>query len=237
MKVGLLFPVDSLSGAVGGPGGITFGMNQKLCVGRLTVVPDNPNSTAQQWVRGSMSACAAGYQALTAQQVMDWQDFAELHKSPILGEDFVRNAISEYCGVNFIRLIDDQALLATAPTGLCDFSVSGITSVTIGAVNLTVNFTHNAAVAAGRFALIKLTATLPSAVREPRDTDYRCIAGVDSALSIPDLAASPQAATIAKGSVGDLPAVDDWVGIQVIPVSTEYVTGVPYSKKIQVTAE
>jgi len=237
MKVGLLFPVNSLSGAVGGPGGLTFGMNQKLCVARLTVVPDNPNSTQQQWVRGALAASAVGYQSLTAEEVAAWEEFADLHVSPILGEDFVRTPISEYCGINFLRQIAGEALSDTAPTALCDFSISGITSVTIGTTNLTVNFTHNATTTTDRMVLIKITGTLPSAVREPRENDYRCICGVDSALSIPDLAASPQGAAIAKTSVLDLPAVDDYIGVEITPVSTEFVTGVPFADKIQVTAE
>lgn len=234
MKCVLSFPVAELSGKAGGDFGIVMSNWRGLQVARRMVVPDNPQTTEQDLIRGMMSTASVAFQSVTANEKLAWEAWAEINKSRIKGQMVVRPAISEYCAVNIVRQMDGQATTDTAPTAKPDFAVTGITSFTNTGpgVSMDLVVTHNASVTANKFLLIKFTGALASAVVVPRASDYRTAEGVNGTLTLAPLGASPL--TVVLTAPWAYVTTGDYCGVSVAPVSTEYVTGVPVSDVVQV---
>lgn len=235
MKCRLTFPVDTLSGKGGGPFGLVFAKWRGLQVARRLVVPSNPGTTEQDAIRGYLSAAASAFQAVTPSEKAAWDAWARINSSQILGQDVVRPAISEYCGVNCLRQIDGQAITDVAPTAKPDFAITGITSVTNTGpgTSLDIVFTHNAPATTDRSVLVRTTLALASQVVNPKDSDFRLVEGVSDADSIQPLAASPQ--TMVFSQPWNFPSVGAYIGVRITPVSAEYTTGVEFGAVLQVS--
>jgi hypothetical protein len=203
-------------------------------VARRLVVPANPQTTNQDAVRGFLAAAAVAFQALTPSEKADWDAWAVINQSKILGQPVVRPAISEYCGVNVVRQIAGEAISDVAPTAKADFAISGITSVTNTGPGTSVDvvFTHNATVLTDKGVLVRTTLALPSQLVSPKQSDFRLIEGASGPASYTALGTSPQ--TIVFNGAWNYPAVGAFIGIQIVPVSPQFTTGVPFGDVVEV---
>jgi hypothetical protein len=235
MKMALTFPVGELSGKGGGPFGLVYFQWRGLQVARRMVQPSNPQTAEQQGMRGFMTAAAVAFQSLTPSEKADWDAWAEINASQILGQDVVRPAISEYCGVNCVRQIAGAAIDDAAPTAKTDFAITGITSVTNTGpgTSLDIVFTHNASVTTNRKVLVRTTLALASQLVVPKKSDYRTVEGVLAGGSVVALAASPQ--TLVFTSPWNFPTAATYIGVQIEPISSEYASGVQFSDVVVVS--
>jgi len=233
MKVRLSFPVNEISGKAGGPFGIVLSNWRGVMIARSMVQPANPSTTNQDVVRGNMSNSAIAFQSVTAEEKVLWEAFAEINKSKIMGQEVVRPAIAEYCGVNDIRQLAGEAITDVAPTGKCPYSVTGVSGLATpaGGTNLNLTITFSAAPGAGAYTMVKITAPLPSAVVVPKKSDYRMVETVQNTESIPALVATPGLPEFDETWV--TLAEDDYIGISLTPLSAEFVKGVEYATVIQ----
>jgi len=228
MQVRLSFPVDTLAGKGGGAFGLVFSKWRGLQVARRLVVPANPGTTEQDTIRGYLATAAAAFQSVTPSEKLDWEAWAEINASNILGQRVVRPAISEYCAINVMRQINGQATTDVAPTSKPAFAVTGITSVTNTGPGTSVDivYTHNDAAPSGTFVLVRITLALPSLMVVPRTSDFRLIEGVADVDSIQTVTASPQ--TMVFTAPQNFPAVGAVVGVRITPLNASYAKGVQF---------
>lgn len=235
MRVRMSFPVDALTGKGGGPFGLVFSLWRGMQVARRLVVPANPSTTEQDTSRGYLSSAATAFQSVTPSEKADWNAWANINASNILGQRVVRPAISEYCGVNSLRQIAGEAITDVAPTAKADFAVTGITSITNTGpgTSLDLVYTHNATTLTDRRVLVRTTLALPSQVVVPKDSDFRLIEGVASVDSIQAIGASPD--TIVFTAPWNFPAVGAFIGVRITPLSPEFTQGVQLGDVLQVS--
>lgn len=235
MKIRLTTPFAELSGAVGGPFGIVVWNQRGVMVGRRNVVPANPSTTNQDTIRGYLATAAGAFQSISLVEKAAWEVFGELMQRSTLGQKYNLSAISAYCMINTYRQMKGDTLTDTAPTTKPAFAVTGVTSITnVGpGTSLDLIFTHNEGTPSGEFVMIKTTGQLPSQVVVPKDSDFRMFAGVADDESIVDLAASPQ--TVVEANAWAFPAVGSYMGIELTPMSDEYVPGVEFGVVIVVS--
>ena len=232
MKVRLAFPVDEISGKAGGNFGNVFSRWRGLMVARRHVVPANPSTANQDAIRGFMAAAAVAFQSLSPVEKDAWATFAATVPRSILGQNVTIPEISAYCKINAIRQMAGQSITDTAPSVKADFAISDITSVINDAGEIAITFTHSATETAGRFVMVKMTDALPSGVYVPKRSDFRLINGPGTP-SILALGASPDEVA---GCFRFAPAISKYCGIEIQPISSQYVPGVAFGKVVQVTA-
>lgn len=79
-------------------------------------VPVNPNSTAQATVRARLSANAAAWRALTANQRAGWADLGDsMTRTDSLGQTYTLTGFAAYCSVNNNQVAAGNAVLSDAP--------------------------------------------------------------------------------------------------------------------------
>lgn len=235
MKAVMVMPVDFISGAMSKQPGLV-GFNWRgLQVFRGWVKPRNPQSADQVSIRNILTQCSQGFQGITLTQKANWDTYGTIRPSVFYGKDIPIPAISAYVKVNTFRLIDGVAIDDEAPTALVDFVASDISTVAYnsGTTVLSFDVSHNATVVTGKLWVIKITATLPSAVYGVRKGDYRLCKGVDTASIIP-VTASPQSVSITAPLFGNW-GNGDPMSIQLLPLSPDYDLGSAYSEINNIT--
>lgn len=236
MKVGLAYPIDSLSGKAAARSGLVYFMWRGMQVARRWVIPANPDTVDQDTIRAYLAAAAKGFQSVTPVQKTMWTALGQIYAKKVQGVDVVMPEISAYCMINQWRQIAGEALTADAPTAKPNFAVTGIQSATIIAPNISIAFTHSAAVPAGNFVALKMTAPLPSLMKVPTDSDYRMITTVSEVSCIVALTESPQTIVIATADLWTPVDIDDVVGFSIMPLSDEYAPGLEYDKVLTIAA-
>lgn len=126
------------SAASGSIAGVTYSRNRGGSYTRQRAVPTNPNSTAQQLVRGYMSNYSSNWRNLTAVQQNAWQDYADA--TPLvdsLGQQHFVTGQNMYVRTNVFRASAGLSAVTSAPidSGLAE--MSNPTSITItGTTNI-----------------------------------------------------------------------------------------------------
>lgn len=231
MKVRYTFPVESLTGAGSAGSGIVFSPWRGAYYARAYAKPSNPQTAEQVLIRNLYTQAAQGFSALTAAQKVNWEAFAANYPIEVNGKNVTLPAGNLYQRINVMRLIDGQALSATVPSVLPDFTATGVTEVNWqpGTTTMTPIITHSAAVTTGRLWKIELTRNIASDVVTIKDNDYRLMLGVRATSIIP-VTASPQTITIATPITGTYTS-GDFVGFRITPVSANYVPGTIFTEK------
>lgn len=232
MKLRLAFPVDQISGKAGGNFGNVFFNWRGMMVARRLVVPKNPSTVNQDSVRTMLAAAAVRYQSLTPGQREAWKIFAAANPRKFLGQTVQIPEISAYCQVNCIRQLAGQAITDTAPTLKPDFAITGITKAEITGQGLEITFTHNASVLTNKRVLLRATGPLSSGMYVPKKSDFRLAYGPSGGASVIDLEASPQ--TTQGTGVFDY-AHGVYAGVEIVPISPDYVAGVGFGDVLQVS--
>ncbi|KKM63413.1 hypothetical protein LCGC14_1511740 [marine sediment metagenome] len=142
--------------------------------------------------------------------------------------------MAAYVWINWLRQLDAQAITDAAPSIDPDWSITDITAVAYvsGTTTLSLTITHNKAVIANQYVLSRISPALNSAQRHARKSDYRLIEGI-AATSIPDLVAD--AADLVFTSPVFAWTDGQYLDIELIPISEEYVPGTPFYRHGTVT--
>lgn len=105
--------VSSLSGSVGGT---VYSRNRSGAYSRNRTIPSQPNSEAQQFIRGKLLDVAGYYDGLTAQQRLLWDQFASGYPMKNrLGEDRFRTGREVCAHLNFWKALSGDAPLISVP--------------------------------------------------------------------------------------------------------------------------
>lgn len=235
MKVAFQQPIAAASGRASSPGtsgGIVLWTSSGAGYARQFVIPGNPQTSKQTGMRALFSAVATAFKSLNAAEKTLWEERAGLitQTNPVGGE-FNLQAMGYYQRVNIYRLMNAQAVDDAAPIPSTPATPDSINSATINGTDIEVSVTHQLE-GTGAFLYVRLTKPLPSSTRNARQTDLRTITET-FAESIIDVAASPQ--TIALPMDEFVLAANDFIGVEVTPISSDYVPGTSnFLKSIQV---
>lgn len=226
----LVLPYDQFHGGIKLPGRSTglvlYGSAGAALVSRQLVVPANPKSTAQVEARGFLSAAAAAWKLLTAEEAGDWRDLAaQLDKSNILGLTYTLTGIGVYCQVNVLRQYAGEAILDTVPD-IADIPIpiTAITSCTFAGTTLTtvINCTG---LADGAEVFLRVTPSITRASRQLRRNELR-IPTIASASAFGTVATN--ACTIALDPDLITVAAAEYCGLEVTAMSAEYLPRAPW---------
>lgn len=224
--VDFAMPYDQWRGRALSPGGqsgvVTWRSKKGNNVGRSYVKPTNNLTEHQELVRGYLSLASNAWQALTANQVADWNTAAAtITRLNALGQSYTLDGIGFYNMINQFRLMNGQSQTTTPATIDSLPAISQTTSATVSGGNLTI-----VAVATGiadtDFVYARVTNALPSAGRQARLTDLRTISD-DYADSI-DSPTSGTLTIVLPMEQFTLTATDR-IGIQYQTLSDEYYPG------------
>ena len=234
LKYRLRHPIDVLSGSDGYPAGWVYMMTNSIPVIRKHVIPANPDTSEQSAIRTILTTAAQGFKTLTDAERAAWVTFAAMQPRSTLGYQFTMQEMAAYVQVNSFRQIDAQAISNTAPSAMAAFSASAIGTVAYVVATTVFSFivTHNCAAPAGEQWLIRITDTLQSAQYHARPSDFRLADGV-AATSIVAVSASPQTIQITD-PVFDW-ANNDYMQIEVVPLSAAYAPGTTFGWRGQIS--
>lgn len=149
---------------------------------RTRAIPVNPNTTQQGVVRARMSANAATWRTLTANQRAGWSDLAaSMNRSDALGSSYTLNGFLAYCSVNNNNVAAGNATVADAPALVTPATI--LTAViTLTAAALSVAYTVTPLPAGAR--LFSFVSPQRSAGRA-FESDYRLLAVSATAAASP----------------------------------------------------
>lgn len=233
MQIRTTFPVKQIAGHDGYPGGMVYFTIMGLQCARRWVKPDNPQTDQQKAIRNYLTLAAQDFKNISDAQRAAWASWCANHTKTYLGEDFVLQEMAAFVWINTIRQIDGQAIERDAPTKDAGFTASGISNVAFVSSTNTLSFdvTHNGSAGVGSW-LIRITPTLASAQRNPRKSDWRLAAGINT-KSIVAVDDSPQSISV----VGALYSYEnnDYMAIQLVPLSDDYVPGAEFTWKGQIS--
>lgn len=139
------------------------------------VVPENPQTAAQEQIRGIFTTVSEGYQSLSQSQVEQWQQLANtINRSGRLGVDYRLSWTSLFSQVNSYRLQNGLTVSATLPstTSLPPLTFTSIVSDD-GNPSQVVSVTHSAVPASGGFVAFRITRDLASLSRSARRNELR----------------------------------------------------------------
>jgi len=214
-------PVESFRGKLGGLDGIVGYPVGGRMFGRNMVVPANPNTTMQQLVRGYLAAGAVAFQSVTKIEKADWESLAEnVILADKYGQKFTPSAIQLYQRVNMYRQLDGQAITDTAPAYDIQPAATSVAG-TIAAGDLQIDITHSNTPADVIFA-VRVTDTLPSAVRNARENELRYIDASPADCIAPG-GVSPQSVTMDMDNF--TVAIGDYIGVEIVSLSDAYLPG------------
>lgn len=233
MKVELGFPIKQLSGSDGDTGGRVYFQSNGVNQSRAYVTPNNPETANQITVRSALTACAQNFKTLTNTQRAGWATYAQLDPIKVFGEDVTLQDIACYVRSDFYNYLKGATHLTTAPTAKAGFAASAIDTVAYvtGTTTLSFDITHNGTAPNG-YWVVRVTGALASAQRHAKASDFRLAAGPNQ-FSIPTLAASAQtfSTSIPVFSWAD----NDWMEIEVTPLSLAWGLGSPFKWRGQIT--
>lgn len=201
---------------------------------RAFVQPANPQSDHQVDIRALMTTVAQGFSALTETQADAWRAAAVgIYRTNPAGQTYELSGANLYALINLYRLMDDQSLLAAPPALTAPGAITDITDVKVNGTDLDIHCTHALGVATD-FILVRMTKALTGPARNARPNEYR-VPTVDFDDSIVAASASPQTIALTGNTLGTL--VDDYVGVELLPLGPTYWPGTAHrDKNIQVAA-
>lgn len=227
MKAKLAFPVEELTGRTGTGTALVASVWRGIQTFRRYTTPRNPDTAYQQNVRSVLTQAAQGYSLISAENKATWENYAADHQITVNGSPVVLPANAVYNRINSLRLLAGEALSATAPTNLCTFSITSVSSVEYATATdtLTINIAHTLSSFSAEKVLIEVTQPLRNAINNVTDNDYR-YAGTVMANSFDDMSAvSPMDIT----SVTRFEWEDgDTMAVRLTPLSDDYDPGTPY---------
>ena len=141
----MLFKSEAMTQVSGSIGGTTYAHNSAGLYRRARSIPVNPNSSAQQGVRSSLTTLAQAWNAVLTQAQRDaWDNYATL--SPVtgkLGDELVLSGQMMYIRCNTVRLLAGIARVDAGPTvpGLIALTTP-VATISIGAATVSVAFTN-----------------------------------------------------------------------------------------------
>jgi len=215
-------PIAGLSGKMGGDNGIVVSTRTGRGIARQMVIPDNPDTSAQQSIRNYLTLAAQAFQSLTPNEKAAWATLAaQVSRSDRLSQPYNPSAINIYCAVNLYRQIDGEAITDTAPAYTIQAAATAITEFTTDGTNLDLRFSHSNS---DGFFVIRLSAPLASANRDARATDMR-LATSTIADAIVARGASPQTFAPLLSALTNTLAEDNYAGIEILSLSAGYLPG------------
>lgn len=234
MHIRTQFPVSEMAGWDGYPGGLVYFKLLGMQVARQYAIPTNPKTANQLLTRSYLTLAAQAFGALSDNERAAWLTFAAAHPRTYLGASYTMQEMAAYVWINWLRQLDAQAITDAAPSIDPDWSITDITAVAYvsGTTTLSLTITHNKAVIANQYVLSRISPALNSAQRHARKSDYRLIEGI-AATSIPDLVAD--AADLVFTSPVFAWTDGQYLDIELIPISEEYVPGTPFYRHGTVT--
>jgi len=197
------------------------------------VVPFNPQSDSQDFVRIAFKAATEGYSALDLSDVADWAAFAALMPVRIdpLGRSYAWTAKSIYMAIKSYEYLAQSSIAGGVPGDHVVFSVGGGT-VTYAAGNLTIPIIVPGAATSTSNAItqIRITRPLPGGVRLARRTDLRYPTADPQADAFVDTSAGGTVNAVIAGAdildrLGFTPSPGDRIGVELQPLSEDYVPG------------
>lgn len=223
-------PVEAASGRLGQSVVLYVSRGRQML--RQWVYPTDPETALQQQLRAYMSQVAVAWQSVSDLEAEGWAALAEqMKRVDSLGREYAYFANNAYAVVNVYRLLDGQTITDDAPA-YNPPAAPIITEAGHDEENLVVTVQH--AQGTSGFFSVRVTPKLPSARRQARKNELR-YASTSLVLSIVPAAASPQQLTVPTQRVSI--EAGDYVGIEVTPLSADYVPGSPYfAKSIQLSS-
>jgi hypothetical protein len=130
--------------------GLTSSRNRYGQYVRSRATPVNPNSTAQGTVRARMSANAAAWRTLTANQRAGWESLGgQMSRTDALGQTYTLNGFGAYCSVNNNLDAAGEAAVADAPSLITPSALLTCT-ITLTDAAFSIAFTPTPPAAANR---------------------------------------------------------------------------------------
>ena len=235
MKMKLLFPVDTFSGALSGASGIVASVWRGIQTGRKFVIPRNPNSANQTLIRNILTQASQAFQNISAVNKESWAAFCASNPITWEGKKVVLPEISQFVKINCYRLLNGQSISNTPPTDKADFVATAIDNFAYDTTTtqLTFDITHTADPVTNKLWALYVTRSLPSLVRKARETDYVLIdgAGSDSIIAV---TATKQSVTITTPRYADWED-GDYLSIKALPLSPGYNPGTSFDNVDQIT--
>lgn len=199
---------------------------------RNYVVPANPDTTAQSAVRTAFAAASVAYSSLSQAEVAAWTAFAATMPVRIdsLGRTYPWTARAIYQAVNSYRSLNTVGTGDTVPADYVSFNLAKGTSV-VAAGNLTIQIIVPGAATAttNEFGLVRITPPLSGTALVARRTDLRLPTATPSDAFIDTSAGGTVNAVFTTASIlaqmGFTPTIGQRIGIQLLPLRTEYVPG------------
>lgn len=227
------FPVQQLSGSDGTGTGLVAMRSNGIDIFRRYVVPYNPATAEQTLARSLFASSSQAFKLLTDEQRATWRTYAQLSPVTVLGREITLQEMAAFLRSDFYAYLIDTAHLTDAPAGTAGFSASDISTVTYdsGTTTLSIEVTHNGAASGGSF-ITKITNTAASAQRNPRPGDFRLVEGVTT-TSIVAAGSSPQTMTFSSPVFSW--ADNDYMSVEVTPLSSDYAIGTPFRSRQQIS--
>lgn len=230
-------PYEKIAGKVGGDDGNVLFVSLGRQFLRNMVIPENPDTANQQIIRNLLTQAAQAFGSLTDNERAAWVTYATNHpKKDSFGDDYTLQEMAAYVEVNVLRLINAQAISDVAPSTDPPWTVSDITGVTwdAGGPTIEITFTHTNTTVSNGFVKIEIAGPFASAQRNARDTDFRLVDGPAAGSVVVISDTSPQAPDFNDPVI--TPVVNQYLTVRLTPVSTDYIQGTPFEKKVQVAA-
>lgn len=208
-------------------------------VARKYVIPANPDTLMQAYVRGLMTTLATGFKALNSSQAQAWNTAAgAINRTNILNLSYSLSGISLYVMINTYRSINGQTAVATppstaAPAGTVTFIAPDIDAP--AGATLTVGFTTSG-FPNGTLLFWRTTRPQPSLAARPRWNDLGMITAVgdvaDHIVAVTTNAAEASGVTPVQYTLAE----GNYVGVAVTPLTAAYMPGATqYSAPLTVT--
>jgi hypothetical protein len=183
----------------GSVGGVTSAHNRFGQYRRARSIPVNPNSPKQGQVRARLSANAAAWRTLTANQREGWDSLGmNVQRNDALGQSYTLTGFMAYCMVNNLNLTAGNAIVADAPA-ISTPSTLTTATVTLTAAAFSVAFTVTPLAAGAR--LFAFASPQRSAGRQ-FEGDFRLISVSAAAAASPVDLFTPYVARFGTPIVG-----------------------------------
>ncbi len=156
----------------GSAAGTTSSRNRYGQYTRTRAIPVNPNSAAQGAARGRLSANAAFWRTLTANQRAGWEDLAsQMVRSDALGSSYTLNGFGAFVSVNNNNLQAAVARVSDAPALV---SPAGIDTATVTLTSAAFSIAFTPTPLATGYKLLVYASPQRNAGRS-YESDYRLI--------------------------------------------------------------
>lgn len=222
MKLLVASPFEAVSGKVGGLSGIVAYRSRGVQYARNMVTPTNPDTSQQQVIRNYLSLAATAWKSVTDAEESAWAALAaQIIRTNPLGADYTPYPNNVYEMVNFYRQLNGQAITDTAPSYASPAAAGSISNLEFAGGQLDIEVTHGLTPASG-FFVVRVTPNLGSARRQARGNELRY---ADGTLSDNIVAIAASAQVIQLDNLNFSLNVGDWIGIQVLTVTNDYLPG------------